>query len=163
MRAPSWLGHRYPTLDDLERVAEDLGCLIARAPLGDEAIYFAGEGAEPPVILISDSAHSLVLAWTLAHELGHLVHHSGPKGELLWAKGEHQADMWAACALIPKDRIRQHRNASEDAFVAALSAHFGDIPTTNCPERRLAGRIARIRLRALNDDPISGQIRAYTG
>ena len=54
---------------------------------------------------------------------------------------------WAACALIPEARIRAHRNACLDAFVGALSAHFEDLPLTNCASRRLAGRIAKIRLK----------------
>lgn len=89
--------------------------------------------------------------YLLAHELGHLVQHSGPRGALLYAKDEHKADQWAVCALIPWDRIKNHANASLDAFIGALSAHYEDIPLEDCPQRALAAHIAMIRLRALKE------------
>jgi hypothetical protein len=67
-------------------------------------------------------------------------------------KQEFRADVWAVCALIPFDRIQAHQNACEDAMIAALSAHFEDIPLTDCPVRRLAGRIAQIRLQTLSTE-----------
>ena len=103
------------------------------------------------MILLPQSAHGLRAYWSLAHELGHLVRHVGPRGELLNSKDEVQADQWAACALIPLARIQAYQNASPDAMIAALSAHYEDIPLIDCESRRLAGRIARIRLRALEE------------
>jgi hypothetical protein len=45
-----------------------------------------------------------------------------------------------------------YANASEDAMVAALSAHYEDLPLVECPQRDLAGYIASIRLRALREE-----------
>jgi len=89
--------------------------------------------------------------WLLAHELGHLVQHAGPRGELLYSKDEAQANRWAARALIPEKRVRAYANASLDAFIGALSAHYEDLPLEDCPARRLAAHIARIRLKAVED------------
>ena len=161
MSNPLWYGNAYPSMEDLSAFAESLGALVGYCDMGGEAIYFAGEGLEPPVILLPTGVGLLRLAWTLAHELGHLVQHSGPKGELMWGKNERQADEWAACALIPKARIRRHRNASLDAFIGALSAHYEDLPLESCPERELAARIARIRIQALHNDPVYGEQPAY--
>lgn len=142
---PSWYGRRYPTFQDLAAFAEDLGAVVHLGTL-PAAAFIPGE---IPVLLIPDQHGPLASAWFLAHELGHLVQHTGPKGELFWSKNESQASRWAACALIPAARIRAHENACIDAFVGALSAHFEDLPLRVCPARRLAGRIARIRLSCL--------------
>lgn len=130
--------------------AESFGCKIGRADLGDQALFVAGEGEEPPVILLPRRS-GLLIHWLLAHELGHLVHHSGPKGELFYSKDESVADRWAAKALIPRARIAMHHNASLDAFIGALSAHYEDLPLWDCPQRRLAALIATVRLRTLEE------------
>lgn len=142
---PDWYGRHYPKLLDLVTFGESLGAgiWIGRTPA---AAYFPGE---PPMILVPNQHGPLDTVWTLAHELGHLCHHAGPKGKLFWSKNETQANRWAACALIPEARILAHQNASLDAFVGALSAHYEDLPPENCPARKLAGRIARIRMKHL--------------
>lgn len=145
---PSWYGLRYPTLEDLEAHAEHLGACVVWTRARCAAFDASG-----PAIYIPKDTGPLKRAWNLAHELGHLVRHTGPKGRLLYSKGEAQADRWAVCALIPQSRINLHQNASPDAFIAALSAHFGDIPLEDCPERRLAARIARIRLKIMEVRP----------
>lgn len=130
--------------------AESLGCVVGHAEIGDHGIFVAGEGHEPSVILIQRE-HGLAAFWALAHELGHLVQHSGPRGELLHSKDEAQADRWAARALIPRARVKHHGNASMDAFIGALSAHYEELPLEDCPARRLAARIAQIRLRVVEE------------
>jgi Zn-dependent peptidase ImmA (M78 family) len=148
---PAWYGHRYPTMGDLVDFAGAMGCHVGYASIGEEAIYFPPDLArkEPPVILLPKGIGPLRACWLLAHELGHLVQHSGPKGRLFYGKEESQAKRWAACALIPWARIRHHGNASMDAMVAALSAHYEDLPLFDCEVRRLAGDIATIRLKYL--------------
>ena len=156
--APSWYGRSYPTLDDLEAYAWELGAVVVYGPVSAGA-YFPGSDWELPVIVIPREAGLLAQVWALAHELGHLVQHAGPGGALKWSKCEAQANRWAACALIPEARIRAHRNACLDAFVGALSAHFEDLPLTNCASRRLAGRIARTRLTLIaqaKEEPLCG-------
>ena len=101
------------------------------------------------VILLPVNAGPLEMIWTLAHELGHALQHSGPKSTWSYSKGEAQASRWAACALIPYERIAEYQNASIDAMIAALSAHYEDLPLEDCPSRDLAARIARIRLDSL--------------
>lgn len=147
---PAWFGRRYPGWDDLLAFAESLGCLVARADIGEHGLFVAGEDEEPPVIIIPEH-DGLSSFWTLAHELGHLVQHVGPRGELLHDKDEAQADRWAARALIPRARVAHHRNASLDAFIGALSAHYEELPLEDCPARRLAARIAHIRLKAVEE------------
>lgn len=151
MPTPHWYARRYPTLYDLQTYAQNLGALVRFAPIGDLALYIAGEGEEPPVILLPEGQGPLLIHWLLAHELGHVALHAGPRGELLYDKDERAADRWAACALIPEAAVRRHKNASLDAFIGALSAHFEDIPMRDCPQRRLAAHIAMIRLRAVRE------------
>lgn len=147
---PSWFGRRYPTWDDLLDFAEELGCRVGFADLGDIALFVAGGVNEPPVILLPCNG-GILGHWLLAHELGHLVHHLGPRGELLYSKDEATANKWAVRALIPELRVKSHANASLDAFIGALSAHYEDIPLYDCPARRLAAKIATIRLRAVQE------------
>jgi hypothetical protein len=145
---PEWYGLSYPSETDLASFAESLGAWVTIAKL-PAALYVPGPPGEAPVILIPSQHGPLAAMWRLAHEIGHLVQHSGPKGDIFWSKGEAQANRWAACALIPKARIDAHNNASVDAFIAALSAHYEDIPPRNCPLRTLANRIAKVRLGVL--------------
>ena len=72
---PSWYGLRYPSLEDLEKAAEDLGCRVGYADIGEDAIYIAPDAdyGEPPVILIPTGIGLLRQAWLMAHELAHLV------------------------------------------------------------------------------------------
>lgn len=105
-----------------------------------------------PVVLLPRDATPLERMWAMAHELGHAILHSGAKSEWSYTKGEAQANRWAASALIPNERIQTYLNACEDSMVAALSAHYEDIPLIDCSVRRLAGRIARIRLQTLSTE-----------
>ena len=102
-----------------------------------------------PVILLPKGLGPLEECWELAHELGHLVQHVGPRGKLLFDKDERAANLWGAQALIPQSAVMRYRNACEDAFIGALSKHFEDIPPRDCDTRRLAAKIARFRLQAL--------------
>lgn len=151
---PTWYGKRYPTLADLQLYAQNLGAEVTLAPIGEEALYVPPFGQVPAVIILPRGLSPLRECWLLAHELGHLVQHSGPRGALLWSKDERAADHWAACALIPMAAVRRHQNASEDAFVGALSRHFEDLPSQNSPSRRLAGYIARVRLAVLMKEAV---------
>ena len=100
-------------------------------------------------IVVPEAAGPLERTWVLAHELGHALQHSGAKSTWSYSKGEAQASRWAACALIPLERIRLYGNASMDAMLAALSAHYEDLPLWDCPARQLAAKIARFRLDSL--------------
>lgn len=150
---PDWYGRRYPTLQGLIQAAEARGALITWADSGGEAVYIAGAGGEPPVIVLPTGQELLREAWELAHELGHLFQHAGPRGTLLYDKDERAADRWAACALIPETRVVAYKNASLDAFIGALSRHYGPIEERNSETRRLAARIATIRLAYLPARP----------
>lgn len=147
---PAWYGKTYPTFDRLEEFAELLGAATF-ATRASVPAYWPGDLDTAPGIFIPERFGPLERTWALAHELGHLVQHSGPRGELLWAKDEAAANRWAACALIPERRVQAYKNASQDAFVAALSRNFEDLPAWDCPARRLAGKIAAIRLKAIRE------------
>jgi hypothetical protein len=151
---PPWYGRRYPSLDDLVAAAEGLGAKVGWAAIGQEALFVAGDAHEPPVILLPTGTSPLRTAWLLAHELGHLHQHEGPKTAWTHGRDEARADRWAACALIPEAAVRRHRNACEDAFIAALSRHYEELPMHGCPSRGLAGRIAGIRLRCIRIKPV---------
>jgi hypothetical protein len=145
---PDWYGRKYPTFEDLEAHASELGALVG---VGDvpKALYIPKGcicDGSPAMIQIPQALGLLERTWLLAHEVGHLVQHEGARGEHLKGKDEHQADRWAAQALIPEEAVRRSRNASVDSFIGALSKHYQDLPPENCPDRALAGRIAKIRL-----------------
>jgi hypothetical protein len=148
MNNPDWYGKRYPSELDLVSCAEAIGArvLIGRYPA---AAYIPPVLGAPPMIVVPSQRGPLSTMWLLAHELGHLRQHSGPGNKITRSKNEQQANKWAACALIPEARIQAHQNASPDAFIAALSAHYGDLPLHDCPERALAHRIAQHRLKAM--------------
>jgi Zn-dependent peptidase ImmA (M78 family) len=145
---PDWYGKRYPLFSDLLIFCESLGALVGEAAIGAEALYVAPdlERKEPAVILLPSGCGPLRSCWLLAHELGHLMQHAGPRGHLLYGKDERAANHWAARALIPEALIQYHQNASLDAFIGALSRHYEDIPAEDCPLRDLAAEIARQRL-----------------
>lgn len=164
---PSWYGARYPRTDDLEAAAEALGVQVLWAPVPTAAVMLDAAYAEP-FILIPNDRSGLETAWLLAHELGHVVRHTGPKGHLSYDKDEAAANRWAACALIPEARIRRHANASLDAFIGALSAHYGPLLPEDSADRNLAAFIASVRLQAVPRPPLvrraseSGEILAAT-
>ena len=143
---PPWYGLHYPTWDDLSAVADHMAVPVKEKPAPRSA--FLPKDSEGPLIIVPAGLHPLGRIWALAHELGHARLHSGP---IPLAKGRQasQANRWASCALIPESRINVHRNASLDAMIAALSAHYEDIPYIDCPARSLAARIGRYRLQAL--------------
>lgn len=143
----AWFGHRYPKWRDLERHAEALGAVVVENGT-PKAAFIADPSLGGPMIVIPKGLPPLERIWNLAHELGHLIQHTGPLPRSR-TKQEAQADRWGSCALIPEARIQAHGNASEDAFIAALSAHYQELPMHDCPERRLAAKIARIRLKTL--------------
>jgi len=151
MEFPSWYGLRYPSFEDLECFSSSLKVTIdyEDLPMG---LYFPNIMGVP-VIVLPEVASPLERMWHLAHELGHAVQHSGPKGKRSHGKEEAQANRWAACALIPEARILLHQNACLDAFIGALSAHYEDLPLEDCPARRLAGEIAKHRIKALKVHP----------
>lgn len=148
---PAWYGNHYPTWDDLESYAWDMGVAVVLGPVSKGAFFASNPRFGTPAVIIIPQGYGLLArTWSLAHELGHLVLHAGPKGDLSHGRDEAQANRWGACALIPLARIHHHQNASEDAMIAALSAHHEDLPLYDCPARRLAGRIAKIRLNLLS-------------
>lgn len=143
----NWFGRRYPSLGDLESLADAMGVPVAWGPFPGAA-YLAPMDGGPALFMPSDRG-PLETVWLLAHELGHLrAAHEG-KDRIHPSRKECQASRWAACALIPEARILHHGNASEDAFMGALSAHFEMLPYEDCPARELACRIARTRMQAL--------------
>jgi hypothetical protein len=149
---PPWYGLHYPTIEDLEAFAWELGARViyGEGNIGKGAYFPAFEDyGIPAVLAVPNHSNHLAKVWSLAHELGHLVRHFGYTSPWTRAKQETQAERWAACALIPEARIREYRNASLDAFIGALSAHFEDLPLYDCPQRKLAGKIARIRLQTI--------------
>ena len=150
MRNPSWFSRRYPEIVDLEAHAWTLGAGVEYGPCSSAGIVFM----KPPaftVICIPKDLGPLATIWQLAHELGHLVLHEGYINDFSHDRQEAAASRWAARALIPEAAVRRYRNASLDAFIAALSAHYEHLPLHDCPQRRLAAVIATIRLKAVEE------------
>ncbi len=152
---PAWYGRSYPTMEKLEAYAWELGAVVMRGPV-EAFCSMPEEPGQVAVIGLPEGAGPLESIWLLAHELGHLVLHLGYTSPWTRDKKEKQAGKWAACALIPEARIQAHRNACLDAFVGALSAHFEELPLISCHPRRLAGKIARIRLKILEEKAANG-------
>jgi hypothetical protein len=152
---PSWYGVAYPTVEKMEAYAWQLGAVVMRGPVPAFCSLPTNE-CDVAVIGIPETAGPLEMAWLLAHELGHLALHLGYISPWTRDRQELQAGRWAACALIPEARIQAHRNASMGAFVGALSAHFEELPLICCHPRRLAGKIAKIRLSILEEKAANG-------
>ena len=150
MKNPAWFSKRYPTVGDLEEHAWALGAVVVRGPCQAAGIVYV-EAPGTHVICLPEGMSPLAEVWQLAHELGHLVLHRGYSSPWAHDRQEAAAGKWAAAALIPEAAVRRHRNASEDSFIAALSAHYEDIPLRDCHQRRLAATIAAIRLRAVEE------------
>lgn len=149
MFTPDWYGVRYPSEVDLASAAELVGARVVMKVL-PAAVFIPGILGAPPMILAPTQFGPLATMWALAHELGHLRWHGGPGNKIIRSKNEQQANKWAACALIPEARVRLYQNASVDAFIAALSANYEDLPPSDCPSRTLAHKIAQYRLKALS-------------
>ncbi len=149
MQMPKWFGVKYPTLDNMTAFAEQLGAGVADADIPFGLFFPDVEGV--PVILLPKDSGPLQRMWYLAHEVGHLLLHRGYASQWACDRQESRADRWAARALIPESAVRRHQNASVDAFIGALSAHYEDIPLVDCPQRRLAGMIAIIRIGAVEE------------
>lgn len=149
MNMPSWFGTHYPSIEDLKELANQLGAGVGEADIPCGLYHPNIEGQK--VIIIPSKGNILESAWFLAHEIGHLIQHSGPKGQMCHGKEEAQANRWAACALIPEQRIRMYGNACLDSMIGALSANYEDIPFQDCPTRELAAKIAGYRLMALQE------------
>ena len=148
---PEWYGWKYPSEDDLVDFGDEKAALVIWYP-GRVAAFLPETESEAAAIFVPQRGGNLSRCWVLAHELGHLVQHSGPRGEMLWGKDERQADRWAACAMIPEEAVVRYRNACVDSFIAALWAHYENFQFEDCPSRSLAGRIAGIRLACLNNN-----------
>ena len=152
---PPWYGRKYPKFEDLEAHALRRGALVG---VGDvPGALFVPPGCimrgAPPLIMLPITSGPLERIWLLAHEVGHLLKHSGASLSTRAGKLEVQADRWAACALIPEVAVQRYQNASVDAFIGALSRHYEDLPLLDCPQRRLAAEIATIRLKAIAGAP----------
>lgn len=144
----NWYGRRYPSLEDLESAAWDLGAVVVYGAIPTAFCCMHPEG---PIIGLPEGVGPLETAWLLAHELGHLAKHCGYISEWTFSRQEHGAEAWAACALIPELAVQRYKNASVDAFIGALSKHYEDLPLVNCRAREVAGIIARIRLSMVED------------
>jgi len=147
----TWFSRKYPTITDLEDLAWDRGAVVMRGPISHACIVYSPDPEDPTVICLPEGLGVLAECWQLAHEVGHLVLHAGYSSPWAYGRQEAAAMRWAAQALIPESAVRRHKNASLDAFIGALSAHFEDIPPQDCPERRLAAEIAHIRLKAVQE------------
>ncbi len=148
---PIWYGLRYPTLEDLEAYAAEMGAVVLHGGIGDRAFCHLAQGPDDTsVIGLSDGFSPLEAMWNFAHELAHLALHLGYVSPWTRDRQEAQAKRWAACALIPEARIRAYRNACQDALIAALSANFEDVPMMDCSLRVLAAEIAGWRLKSMD-------------
>lgn len=146
---PEWFGHQYPSRENLEDLAWALGGVVRPCVVG--CCYLPIPRDEFAVIGVPPGLGPLETIWILAHEVGHLLMHHGYISQWTTGRQENQAARWAAAALIPMARIQAHENASLDAFIGALSAHYEAIPLEACPLRELAAQIASHRLRALQE------------
>lgn len=144
---PEWFGRRYPTLQDLEDDALKLSVPVLYGRCVKPGMVWDLDG--PLCIAVPGYAGNLAKCWAVAHELGHLHLHHGRATEWLHDKREEEASAWAARALIPVDRVRRYKNASLDAFIAALWRNYEEFPVGNSGVRMLAAAIAHHRLKYL--------------
>lgn len=96
---------------DLYAVAERQGVLILEDSTDDmewNGLYTVIR--KTPVIIVRADLKGLERLWTLYHELGHHLLHAPATcffAEGSQHKAEHEANAFAACALIPERYVRQ--------------------------------------------------------
>jgi Zn-dependent peptidase ImmA (M78 family)/DNA-binding XRE family transcriptional regulator len=73
----------------------------------------------PPVFFLSDSVPGDRMRWTLSHELGHIVMHHLPTGDL-----EQEADRFAAEFLMPANEIAIHLRELTLQRAASLKSYW---------------------------------------
>lgn len=97
-----WYGERCPSIEELEALALGMDVPVIYDYDFDIARLVIHDDGGPWFIGIPAQFGALARAWALAHELGHLVQPHGPTiNKEIYYQQEHEANWWAARALIP--------------------------------------------------------------
>lgn len=90
-------------VQNLTRAIEDAGGIVIICDFGTRDVDALSQLHPdiPPLFLINSSIPADRMRWTLAHELGHIIMHTMPTGDM-----EKEADRFAAEFLMPQDEIR---------------------------------------------------------
>jgi Zn-dependent peptidase ImmA (M78 family) len=93
---------RVLTTDDFDALCELEDVTVEEAETGFPGLYTRKEGR--PIITISPLVLPRARGWVLWHEMGHVLLHDPACGFMYLSAGklERQADLIAACALIPR-------------------------------------------------------------
>lgn len=143
---PWWYGVEFPTLNELEALANNTGVPVAYVRTKQPFLQWDNIG--PLCIIVPNYNGPLARSWAVAHELAHLLLGHGPLGAHLGSPQEVEADEWAACALIPNTRLHEYGSPCVGSLINALSRNFQEAPP-NGGIRKLAARIAYARLRTI--------------
>ena len=99
-------------IQNVLRVVEDAGIIVARAPLGAanmDGLSCWMESEKRPIILVASDKNCAVRSrFDIAHELGHIILHNGVSKEEFessknWKQIETQAHRFASALLMPPD------------------------------------------------------------
>lgn len=113
-------------LDDLYRVADTMGVTITDGPATMPVRGYYHHHTH--TIVLHPHLAGRALVSTLAHELGHAHHgHTPTDDEWLHARHEHQADAWAARALIDEEAYRR-AEAAYDGATGPIAYELGVTP-----------------------------------
>jgi Zn-dependent peptidase ImmA (M78 family) len=108
-------------ISNLTTAVEDAGVIIALHKFGSSRTDAVSEwipGHKPTILMNADeSVGGDRYRWTLAHELGHLIMHSGPTDEM-----EEEANRFASEFLMPEKEIRHQLRNVRLATLAALKS-----------------------------------------
>ncbi len=92
-------------IDDLIYDLERNGLFIFKSPIlfpkVDAFSVWAGHDNKKPVIVLTGDSYADRIRFSVAHELGHLILHSGLFGDI--QEFEHEADIFAAELLMPEE------------------------------------------------------------
>jgi|SRR6185503_7676452 len=98
---------RVLTIDDFDRLCELEDVAVEKRETGFPGLYTRRDGR--PVITISPAVLPRARGWVLWHEMGHVLLHD-PGCAFFYRndrKLERQADLVAACALIPRPLLEK--------------------------------------------------------
>lgn len=108
-------------LQNLTRTIEDAGGIVFRSTFGSTKIDALCQWVQglPPMFFTNEDIPCDRMRWTLAHEVGHMIMHHLPTGNI-----EQEANDFAAELLMPAKQIKPYLSDLSLAKLASLKPHW---------------------------------------